>query len=51
MEEPFVEALSEKFWEKFTPHIEELFRQLFKFVSEVLALEVEAIEYRLIPGD
>ena len=51
MEEPFLEAFREKFWEKFTPHIEDLFKQLFKFVEEVLALEVEAIEYRLIPGD
>ncbi len=51
MEEPFLEAFREKFWERFTPHIEELFRQLFKFVEEMLALEVEAIEYNLIPAD
>ena len=51
MEDPFVDALQERFWEKFTDHEEELFRKLFKFVAENMSLEVEAIEYRLIPGD
>ncbi len=51
MEESFLESFREKFWEKFTPHLEELFRQLFHFIEEILSLEVEAIEYKLIPGD
>ncbi len=51
MEEPFLESLREKIWEKFSQHEEDLFRKLFKWIEATLSLEVEAIEYRLIPGD
>ena len=51
MEDPFIDALQERFWEKFSDSEEELFRKLFKFVEENMSLKVEAIEYRFIPGD
>ena len=51
LEEPFCEALRERLWEKFNQPEEDVFRKLFKWVEGTLALEVEAIEYCLIPGD
>ena len=51
MEEPFIESLHEKSADKFTEKDEELFRKLHKWIASIMALEVKAIEYRLIPGD
>lgn len=51
MEEPFIEALREKAWENFGNNEDVIFRKLFKWTEQTLSLEVEAIEYRLIPGD
>ena len=51
MEDTLVEAFRDKFWEKFTDRHEELFRAVFRWTEDSMKEEVEAIHYKLIPGD